>query len=85
MKFIPYQGQVEIETIQKKSVIHGDDKELLEMGKVVAVGEGVTFLKIGDIVHFESYGCGKTAPVDGIVHYVVQVNESVIRGKHVEE
>lgn len=81
--FFPFTGQVEISLLQKGNVIVGEEKSLLEAGEVIAVGEGVTFLKVGDIVHFEAFGCSKTTKdIDGVEHYVVLVNENVIRGKH---
>jgi co-chaperonin GroES (HSP10) len=86
MTFTPFKNQIEIEIVQKTGPLSTpDDKQLLEVGKVVAVGEGVTFFKVGDWAHFESFGCSKTADLDGKEHYVVLVNEHVIRGKHTSE
>ncbi len=86
MIFTPFKGQIEIEPIKKGGPLAtADDKELLECGKVVQVGEGVTFFKVGDWAHFESYGCSKTVDLDGKERYVVIVNEHVIRGKHTGE
>jgi len=87
MKFVPFTHQVEIEPIKKKETILSDGKsKFLDAGKVIAVGDGVTFVKVGDIIHFEPFGCSKTAKVDGDgnEHYVVLINEHVVRGKHVE-
>lgn len=86
MKFIPYPTQVEIKPLKKETVILGGKESLLEAGEVIQVGTDVTFLQVGDIVHFEAFGCAKTAKQpDGIEHYVVDVNAQVIRGKHARE
>lgn len=81
-KFYPFHMQIEIEPMKKEGVMVRDDKGLLEIGRVIAVGEGVDFFKVGDIAHFESFGHLKTVGYEGKEHHVVMVNEHVIRGKH---
>ncbi len=75
---IPYYDKIVIKPLEEKTIIKSQDTNLLEKGEVVAVGRDVTFVKVGDIVYFESYGCIKTA--DG--EYVVTENGQVILGKH---
>lgn len=82
MKFIPYNNKIEVEPITKETVIdQGDEKNLQEMGKVVSIGATVTFVKVGDTIFFDSWGCIKTA--DG--RYVVPEDPNVIIGKYESE
>lgn len=84
--FYPFDDQVEIIPFKSGRVLSGEEKATLEAGEVIAVGKSVTFLKVGDIVHFEAFGCSKTVDVvDGKEHFVVSVNSHVIRGKHARE
>lgn len=81
MNFIPHPGKVEIETIERDSVILSDTSKYEEMGRVLSVGEGVTWLKAGDVVFFLAYGVEQTPEYDGKVHYVVPATEKFIIGK----
>lgn len=77
---IPFKGKVVIEPI-KQEMLLSQDSSLIEAGKVLKVGEGVKFLKVGDTVHFNSWCCDKTAEIDGKVFYILPVNEQSILGK----
>ena len=82
MKFRPYYDKIEIQPIEKKTAFaDAGDKKFYELGIVVAVGRDVTFLKEGDLVSFDSYGCAKTPKDDdGIEHYIVKVSDETIYG-----
>lgn len=82
MKFIPHPLKVEIKPHKKERIILAQDENLIEAGEVISVGDQVTFLKVGDIVFFDGWGCSKTPDVNGIIHYVLSVNEDVILGKY---
>ncbi len=84
MEFIPFEGYAEIEPARNKTVIKSEDKDLLEKGTVLSVGAGVSFLKAGDIVHFDSWGCSKLVDSAGKERYVIQVNQTVIKGKEIK-
>lgn len=82
MKFIPYYDKIVVEPIKQKTVIVSDSGNLQEKGKVIAVGECVDFVKVGDIIYFDAWGCGKTSPTeDGVEYYVVSDDSRVILGK----
>ncbi len=80
--FIPYVNKIEVSPMNQESIILGEDKSLIEAGEVVAVGEKVTFVKVGDMIAFDSWGCSKTPEIDGVQHYVVPEDENVILGKY---
>lgn len=79
-KFIPFYNKIEVKPFKKESVIVQADESLIEVGEVVAIGERVTFVKVGDIIYFDSWGCTKT-DYNGEVHYVVPEDSNIILGK----
>lgn len=81
MTFEPYYDKIVIKPFKKERIIRGEDADLVEAGEVIAVGEAVKWLKIGDTVFFDSWGSSKTPVVNGEQHYVVSVREDVILGK----
>jgi len=81
MPFIPYKDKIEVDPFKATKIIKSEEVSLIEMGKVVAVGSDVTFVKVGDILYFDSWGCSKTPEVDGKRHYLVAELSSVILGK----
>lgn len=84
MKFIPYTYRIEIEPIAKNDEVLSTmgEKKYLEMGKVIAIGEGVEFAKVGDILFFAAHGIFETPEVDGVRHYVVEEESEFILGKY---
>lgn len=84
MQFIPYKNKILIKPIEKKDIIpDADEVKFYEKGEVLAVGEEVTWLKIGDTVFFVSHGCWSTPEdEDGIKHFVVTDHPSFILGKY---
>ena len=79
--FVPYYDKIQIKPLDKKTVIQSQDKNLQERGEVIAVGRDVTFVEIGDILYFDSWGCSTTPEIDGVQHYVVSESSQVILGK----
>lgn len=82
MKFTPYHDKIVIKPIEKKNIIQTESGKLQERGEVIAVGVDVDFVKVGDHLFFDSWGCSKTAPNDeGEEYYLVSDVPSVIYGK----
>jgi len=81
-KFIPYFDKIQVMPFKQDSIIMSQDENLIEAGEVVAIGEQVTFVKVGDIVYFDSWGCSKTPEIDGVRHYVVPEKSELILGKN---
>lgn len=74
---IPFYDKIIIEPIQAKTIIQTQDNNFIEKGVVKAIGRDVDFVKVGDTIFFESWGCIKTADGD----YVVAQNNQLILGK----
>lgn len=84
MPFSPPKNKVEIEPIEDSKIIdRGDRRVFREGGKVISVGEDVTYVKPGDFLYFEDWGCTQTTPdPEGKTHWIVWVDEKVILGKY---
>ncbi len=75
--FKPYYDKIEIKPLKREGVIMSDGNNLIEAGEVISIGDKVTFVKVGDTVYFDSWGCSKT-PND---NYVVSERSEMILGK----
>lgn len=83
MKFICYPGKVHFEPIKQESVILSDEDNIVEAGKVIEVGEGVTFVKPNDIIFFLRYGAECTPEMEGKKYWTVRDCPEFIMGKYV--
>lgn len=87
MEFVPFYDKVVIRPMTRKGPIDTGETKFEEMGEVLAVGESVTFLEVGDTVFFRPFGYAKTAKISsqpgdsGEPVYVVQVGPEFILGK----
>lgn len=52
----PYGRRIQIEPEQQENVILSEGDNLVERGKVVAVGDKVEFCEVGDTILFTSFG-----------------------------
>ncbi len=83
MKFIPFRDKIEIKPFKKEQVLLSDEESLIESGIVISIGEDVTFVKPGDHIFFDSWGCMKTPENENNeFHYVVHEDKNVILGKY---
>lgn len=80
-KFIPFRDKIEVRPFKQESIILNQEESLIEAGEVIAVGEDVTFVKPGDTLYFDSWGCSKTPAENGEHHYVVPEKSEIILGK----
>jgi hypothetical protein len=86
MTFTPYAGKVEIEPMQTgEKFIMSDREEFPELGRVIQVGEGVGFVKPGDVIFFIAYGMEQTPDFEGKTHYVVSMDSRFVIGKAYED
>lgn len=79
--FKPYHNKIQIEPIKKDTMLMTEQKDYQEMGRVIAVGENVRFVKKGDLLYFTSWGVDKTPEIDGKSYYVVEDSSAFILGK----
>ncbi len=81
-KFIPFHDKIEVRPFKQEGIILSQEESLIEAGEVIAIGETVTFVKPGDTLYFDAWGCSKTPEVDGVRHYVVPEKSELILGKN---
>lgn len=79
--FKPFDGKVEVQPLERDKIILSEDKLYIESGEVIAVGEGVTFVKVGDIIFFDAWKMGEAVEQDGTKHYVVTLDGQGTLGK----
>lgn len=60
MTFTPGPMRVHFEPMRQVGVLKSVDGDVIESGKVISVGEGVSFLKPGDVVNFLRWGAEET-------------------------
>lgn len=85
-QFIPYFDKIHVKPFKAdKPIILSDQESVIEAGVVVAIGRDVTFVKVGDTIYFDAWGCSKTPEIDGERHYVVPEKSEVILGMSHEE
>lgn len=82
MTFIPYRDKIEIKPLEKEEPFSYDEKKYHEAGTVVAVGEDVTDVKVGDTIFFLGYGCWETIEFEGEKHWVVPQRTEFILGTY---
>ena len=85
MKFIPLNHHLEIKPIKQDNFIPSSDTTYEEKGEVMSVAKEVpeTFVKVGDIVYFDSYLCAKFPDETGAVRYLIETD--AIRAKETNE
>lgn len=81
MRFIPGPMRIHFEPIKSVGVLKSIDGDVIESGKVISVGEGVSFVKPGDIVNFLRWGAEETP--EG--NWSLRSEPAFIMGKLVEE
>lgn len=59
LKITPFGDQILVRPVEKKQVLVSDDGTLNEYGEVVAIGDEVKKIKIGDKIGFSVFGIEK--------------------------
>jgi hypothetical protein len=87
MTFIPFTGKIHFEPIKSDSIFANDKDSLVEAGKVIAVGAGVTEVQPNDIIFFLGYGAEETPEFNGEKYWTVACVPEFLMGfiKHVPE
>ncbi len=80
MTFTPYPKKILFEPVRKDSVFSAEGDNM-EAGKVIKVGEGVTFVKEGDTFFFLAYGAEETPEYQGRKYWTVLDDPRFIMGK----
>lgn len=79
MNIKPFGTNVLIEPAAKKQILVSDQGSLCEYGKVVAIGDGVTSIKVGDTIGFLVWGISKL-DIEGKTFYFLPESSDFILG-----
>ena len=81
MSFTPFPKRIWFEKLTTEKAFSSEG-ELVEAGKVLGVGEGVTFVKEGDTVYFLAFGVEVAKDMEGNEYNTVLEDNRFIIGKH---
>lgn len=70
MKITPYGSNILVEPMIKSQIAVVDQNPLCEYGEVIAIGEDVKYIKVGDKVGFTIYGM-KDLTAEGKKYYFI--------------
>lgn len=79
MKINPFGFNILIKPIEKKQILVSDQPSLCEYGEVIAVGNKVTEIKVGDTIGYTVFGIN-SLEIDGTKHYFVPETSEFILG-----
>lgn len=80
MNFTPFIGRVQFAPMKQETVILNDKDSLVEVGTVIAIGEGVTGIAIGDTIYFLAYGAEEAKDKEGNSYWTVLWDMKYIMG-----
>jgi len=80
MKIQPFGIQILIKPITKSQILVSDDKTLCEYGEVMAIGDEVTKVKVGDIIGHTVWGMN-SLDIENERYYFVPEDSRFILGK----
>lgn len=75
----PFGNQILIQPVEKKQVLISDQGSLCEYGKVLAVGDEVKKVKVGDTLGFLVWGVN-SLEIDGVKSYFINETADFILG-----
>ena len=79
MTIKPFGKNLLIKPHEKKQILVADKGSLCEYGEVIAVGDDVTTIKVGDVIGFIVFGL-QHLDIDDTRHYFVPENTDFILG-----
>lgn len=78
MNIIPFGNQVLVKPVQKEQVLVSDDGALSEYGEVVAIGDEVQKIKVGDKIGFSVFGVEKLIIDDQKFYFIRESAEFLL-------
>lgn len=75
----PFRRWLLIKPVEKETVLVADEGTLNEYGEVIAIGDQVTQIKVGDKVGFSVFGVEKLI-IDDQKHYFVKEDDEFLLG-----
>lgn len=80
MKITPFGDQILIKPTEKKQILVSDTGSLCEYGEVIAVGDEVQKVKVGDTIGFLIWGLN-SLEIENEKHFFVPESGGFILGK----
>jgi co-chaperonin GroES (HSP10) len=71
MNIVPFGDQILVRPVARKQVLVADTGTLSEYGEVVAVGEDVKKIKVGDKIGFSVFGI-ENLDIEGEKHFFIR-------------
>lgn len=84
MNIKPFGNNILIKPVEEKTLIIAEKRTLCEYGEVLAVGDEVKHIKVGDKVGFVVWGLNQLV-IGGETHYFVSENSDFILGTITDE
>lgn len=70
MKIIPFGFNILVKPIEKTEILFGEKGTLCEYGEVMAIGDEVQKIKVGDTIGYSTFGV-KSLDIHGTRYYFV--------------
>jgi len=80
MTIQPLFDQILIKPVEDTGILHGDNVLICEYGEIVALGEEVTNVKVGDTLAFVKWGTNDVE-INGTKHYFIKNEGQFVLGK----
>lgn len=80
MNIIPFGKRILIKPVEKQQVLVSDDGTLNEYGEVIAIGDEVQKIKVGDKVGFSVFGVEKLI-IEEEKFYFIREDDEFLLGK----
>lgn len=78
-KILPFGINILIKPREDKGVLRTEEGSLCEYGDVLAVGDKVEGIKVGDILAYTKWGC-KSVIIEDEKHYFIPLDDRFILG-----
>lgn len=79
-KITPFGNNILVKPTEKKQILVSDQGSLCEYGEVMAIGDDVQKIKVGDTIGYTIFGIN-SLEIDGKKHYFVPETAEFILGK----
>lgn len=79
MMIKPYGRNILVEPVEKNQILSADNRPLCEYGKVVAVGDDVEWVEVGDTIGYTVWGVNHLE-IDGKRYYFVPEDDQFLLG-----
>lgn len=80
MNITPFGNQILVKPTEKKQVLISERKSLCEYGEIMAIGDEVQKLKVGDIIGYTVWGIN-SLEINDEKHYFIPEDSRFVLGK----